>query len=366
LAACAIALCLARPAAAQPTDQGPNQSLTVEVEGRVRVATEPGMTSPLTVTITNISDITLESGVACDAPPGWRAQPPTARVVLAPGERFVWPVTLTAPALDEGSSGRPQILVRVRAVPLDARGPARQAAAVTRRLPVPIDAVLGPVSDPTDGDSFLRLNGRSALRVDLERWTDRGPFTLEARVRATTPDGRSAVASNTQGSGFGIYWSVVPGSASLPAGYVHAAGHFVRVEADRPWDWARWTHLALVYDGQSLTFFVEGRPTERIAVLGLPDHNALPLMIGADVDDAGQAMSFFAGDLDDVRLSSVARYTEAFTPATEHGVDAHTLILLNFDEDPGAVFRNLATTNPQAGGHAWIIGSPEIVPESAD
>jgi hypothetical protein len=30
------------------------------------------------------------------------------------------------------------------------------------------------------------------------------------------------------------------------------------------------------------------------------------------------------------------------------------------------VFRNLATTNPRAGGHAWIIGSPEIVPESAD
>jgi len=61
----------------------------------------------------------------------------------------------------------------------------------------------------------------------------------------------------------------------------------------------------------------------------------VPLLVGADVDDAGNASSHFQGRIDEVRVSDVARYSEPFTPRERFEPDGDTRLLLHLDADVG-------------------------------
>ncbi len=201
------------------------------------------------------------------------------------------------------------------------------------------------------GDGFLRLDGRSALRVQLDRTPE--VLTLEAWVRGGAPKGRQGLLCKTEDSGFAIFWSDVADGGTLPAGFVHAGGAYASVGADRPWDFARWTHIALTYDGARVRFFVDGRLTAQAEASGAVTPNTLPLVIGADVDAQGRAVSFWKGDLDEVRLSRTARYTQDFEPTRRLTRDADTLVLLSFD----------APLETESSGPAQIglVGQPRVV-----
>ncbi len=210
---------------------------------------------------------------------------------------------------------------------------------------------------PAGGDEipngFLRLDGRSALLVELGEHPER--LTVEAWVRGGPPRGRQGLLCNTDGSGFAIFWSDAADGEALPTGFVHTGGGYAAVGADRPWDFARWTHLAMSYDGERARFFVNGRLTGEAAATGPVTPNRLPLVIGADVDRSGGdggdggAVSFWKGDLDEVRVSRAARYTGDFTPARRLGRDADTVLLLNFD---GPLEEELAE---------GVVGRPRVV-----
>ncbi len=320
-------------------------------EGTIRVSPEAGQTSTVRATLTNPATKPVEAVVTLDLPPGWTASPRECRVRLDPGEPSSFAFEVTAGAIGDR---RPQPALRVRArYPVSSGG----EEAVSVRRPIAVEAVL-PDPAETRGvpDGFLRLDGRSALRVDLPERPDR--FTLEAWVRSSAPKGRQGVLCNTESSGFGIFWSDAPSGESLPAGYLHAGGRYARAQAPEPWDWARWTHLALVHDGETLTLFVDGRPAASSPTDGEPLHNALPLMVGADVNASSEAVSFWTGDIDEVRFSSVARYTGPFEPARRHEPDADTLLLLHLDAAHGAVFPDAS----DAGAHAWAVGAPVVAP----
>jgi hypothetical protein len=131
---------------------------------------------------------------------------------------------------------------------------------------------------------------------------------------------------------------------------------YVSAGADRPWDFARWTHIALTYDGARVRFFVDGRLTGEAEATGPVTPNTLPLVIGADVDAQGRAVSFWKGDLDEVRLSRVARYTQEFEPARRLSRDADTIVLLGFDEPLEADMK--AAIGASAIG---LVGRPRVI-----
>jgi hypothetical protein len=324
----------------------------IDLQGRAEIAPEPGRTARVTAVLTNPTRKPLEIVIGADAPDGWTLVPRETRAALAPGQRVEWAFDAVAPAL---ADQRPELTLRVRArYPLTTG----EEQPVSIRLPVPVDPVLPDFEAASTGeppDGFLRLNGRSALRVHLDQRPE--TFTLEAWARGATPRGRQGLIANTESSGFGLFWSDAPAAASLPTGYAHAGAEYARAEAQQPWDWARWTHLALVFDGRTLSLFVDGRLAESAPAKGALDHNSLPLMIGADVDTRGQPTSYWTGDLDEVRLSRTARYDADFTPPERHARDDHTLLLLRFDHDLGPVFPDASP----ARNHAWAAGSPEVV-----
>ncbi|MBL8755602.1 MAG: LamG domain-containing protein, partial [Planctomycetes bacterium] len=97
----------------------------------------------------------------------------------------------------------------------------------------------------------------------------------------------------------------------------------------------RWQHVAGVFDGSEVRVYVDGLLVARKAGKGARKANELPLLVGADPDGNGAPTSFFAGLVDDVRLSKVARYQAEFVPAGNHAADAETVLLLPCDLDFG-------------------------------
>jgi hypothetical protein len=76
--------------------------------------------------------------------------------------------------------------------------------------------------------------------------------------------------------------------------------------------------------------------------------------VGADPDRNGAPVSSLRGLLDEVRVSSVARYGEApFVPAERFEPEASTLLLLHLDGAMGAV-----APDASAGQrHAFRVGA---------
>lgn len=233
----------------------------------------------------------------------------------------------------------------------------RISSSVQARVDLP---ELANLATPEE-NHVLRLDGESALRVDLPEPLD--ALTLEAWVRGSATTERTGLIAKTQGSAFGIFWS--DSGHDTPGGFVHSqrlpsgSAGYASVWAKEPWDYDQWTHVALVWDGEVVRFFVDGRPQGEAACPAPATWNQLPLWIGADPDGRGNAMSFFTGELDEVRLSNVARYDAPFEPKHEpYRADAQTELLLHLDT-------HLGDLHPDASGrkrHAWAQGQPELVP----
>ena len=81
-----------------------------------------------------------------------------------------------------------------------------------------------------------------------------------------------------------------------------------------------------------MRLYLDGALLDTAKAAGKRDTNALPLLIGADVDKAGNPASPFDGELDELRLSKSARYTvKSFTPARRLERDGETLLWLPMD-----------------------------------
>jgi len=94
-----------------------------------------------------------------------------------------------------------------------------------------------------------------------------------------------------------------------------------------------WHHLAVVNDGERLTLYVDGT-AEGASPTGaeqlVPDES--DLVFGANLRQG----SFLLGKLDEVRISSTARYDGDFEPAERFELDGATIALWHFDEGEGA------------------------------
>lgn len=123
-----------------------------------------------------------------------------------------------------------------------------------------------------------------------------------------------------------------------------------------------WHHVAAVRDaGGGLTLWVNGQLADSApgpaGDLSYRDGRATAwpasdpyLVLAAEKHDAGAAYPSFSGWLDELRLSSVARYASPFVPARAPFVpDGATTALYHFDEGAGDTLRDVAGSHPDHG-----------------
>ncbi|MGQ0576686.1 MAG: PKD domain-containing protein [Pseudonocardia sp.] len=133
----------------------------------------------------------------------------------------------------------------------------------------------------------------------------------------------------------------------------------------------RWHHVALTRTGAdgTLRLFVDGQidaepaagpvgdvsypdgAVPEASCNGQPCTNSDPyLVIGAEKHDVGPEYPSFTGLVDELRLSTVVRYTGPFAlPTGAFAVDGDTAALYHFDEGSGTVVRDAVTTAPSDG-----------------
>jgi len=115
-----------------------------------------------------------------------------------------------------------------------------------------------------------------------------------------------------------------------------------------------WHHIAVVRESSSLKLFANGSllSTETITGSGVADDTTSTLYVGSGDSN------FYRGYIDEVRISTSARYSTAFTPSTVSFTnDADTVLLLHaddFTDDGGIAYGEDPYIVVQAGGSPVI------------
>jgi hypothetical protein len=113
-------------------------------------------------------------------------------------------------------------------------------------------------------------------------------------------------------------------------------------------------HRAIVCDGQQLDYYINGvwqgertiQPQDQLM------WRMRQLTIGCKLGRT----DFFKGDIDQLRVSKVARYRNNFSAVTSVSDDDATLALYNFDEGMGEVLKDASGNGNDAkiSGATWI------------
>jgi hypothetical protein len=160
-----------------------------------------------------------------------------------------------------------------------------------------------------------------------------GPFTLEAWVKPLQVNGVRALLGKTEASELGLV--LMRGRPQL---YLHVDGAYTTVTTPAEYrvTTGHWHHVASCFDGAEVRLYLDGHLVARQAAAGTRTTNQYPLYVGAEPDARGNPNLFFAGQLDEVRISTTARYgEEAFTPARPVAADEATALLLHLDATVG-------------------------------
>jgi hypothetical protein len=221
-------------------------------------------------------------------------------------------------------------------------------------LDVPLQADLAPPPRGA-GEMGLVLDGRrDALRVASDQLAlEDGPLTLECWFKAHRFGERTGLITKAENSEFGIFVN-----QGAPAFIVFLGDRYAEARADGPpLAPGRWHHVAGVFDGGEVRLYLDGKLAGAVKRSGVRRSNGLPLLVGADVDAGGAAVSHFDGTIDAVRLSHAARYSgPAFQPARRLPADPHTRLLLDMDGAVGP----WAYDGSGRAAHPTIEGSPRF------
>ncbi|GEM_PF-2581146 len=212
---------------------------------------------------------------------------------------------------------------------------------------------IGPACYSLDfsGDGYVSVHDAPELRL-FE--TD---FTVEAWVRRTGTDGSQQTVAYKRGTGNEEGWGLyvdIDGNAGNFA-WVQSRGGDPALAATSTELPGTWTHVAYSYDwdanaGEGTgTFHVGGFPAGS-DILPSPSGTAdAALNIGRD---GAFDSHYFDGQLDDVRISSIARYDGLFNPANQAIVaDADTIAVWRLEEGEGTLAQD---TGPN-GFHGTVV-----------
>lgn len=229
------------------------------------------------------------------------------------------------------------------------------------RIPLPPRKIDLPVTLRSLPEDFfkaspqrvLRLDGKSAVRVEMgnNRLPD-GPFTVEARVLPATDKTNGDILSKAEQSEFALNMA-----SNVPGFHAFIDGRYTSAIAAEALPAGKWAHVAGVYDGKSLTLYVNGKPAASVPAAGKRTVNPLPLYIGANPDARSAPTQFLTGVLDEARLSSTARYTGEFAPEAIHTRDDATVYLFHCDEALGPFL----PSDSAGSSYGTFTGKPELI-----
>lgn len=169
---------------------------------------------------------------------------------------------------------------------------------------------------------------QSTSVVELDLGAD---FTVEAWIRTDSADATGVIASYRGVGTTG--WSLeIDDTSHLLFGFFDNNGAWNEALGNDVADLGPgWHHVAGTKRGTSIYLHVDGQ----VAATGpCSEANSAPtvaIVLGTETD--GEPLVGIA--IDDLRISNVARYQEAFEPEAELAADPSTLVLLALDEADG-------------------------------
>lgn len=295
-----------------------------------------------------------------------------------------------------------------------------------RRALTTIAAVLGLLAVVTASASSLRFFGNGVndidrIKIEIDNVADNNPgppadvgatdFTIEFWLIATMDNSAGAVACGPNNEWItgnvvldrdrylqGRAWGLSLGAGRAAFGVLNNGGgmrticgstdlrdgswHHVAVQRRRSdghlWIWVDGA-LEVDQDGPDgdISYPDDGVPGNFCGPSGNANcNNSDPfIVIGAEKHDAGSGYPSFSGWVDEIRISTVLRYSAAFTPSTQAFVaDADTVGLYHLDEGSGdfigdSAFNSLSPGERRYGGNPpgpqWATESPFLVGSNA-
>ena len=108
-----------------------------------------------------------------------------------------------------------------------------------------------------------------------------------------------------------------------------------------------WHHVAVTYDGTTARVFVNGAPGPAATIGAITQGPSFRI-------GGFPGYGFFNGDVDDVRISNIVRYTGTFTPpsSTSLTTDANTRAFYRFNEGSGQT-----TVDASGNGYNLTLGT---------
>jgi biopolymer transport protein ExbB len=197
-----------------------------------------------------------------------------------------------------------------------------------------------------------RFTGASAINVPASTSLAvkaGDPFTFSTWVKYTAPQARAALYARHDGAG-----SLIVG-IDQGAPFVEVNGSAVPVKLASPQALraGQWSHVAATADGKTVTLYVNGRSVAS-GPGALPALNT-PTGIGGDVQ-AGSGVASFAGSMDEVRISRVARSAAVMLADAEAQGPANKLIVFGADEkQSGFGFGYFGIIIKSVTIDAWVV-----------
>ncbi|MGE3165597.1 MAG: LamG-like jellyroll fold domain-containing protein [Planctomycetota bacterium] len=278
---------------------------------------------------------------------GWRVRPDHHHAYLEPGARRE--VVFAGEGPRDSGGSLPEFVEEVTYLAEHAR--IQLPSRVVRPAAVLTEVI---ADDFAPADAWLALDGKQACAAVASPFGSppQGAFAIEAWIWPDQSHGQRSILAKSESSEY--FLAMTDGR---PAFGVHLGGAYVTARAQEPIPGGAWTHVAGVFDATRVRLFVNGRVVAERPAQGDRTINTLPLFIGAEPTRRGDPNEFFCGRIDEVRISSTARYTVDFTPERTHPVDERTLLLLHFDRALGP----FAPDHSQNAGHAELRGAASIV-----
>ena len=283
--------------------------------------------------------------------PRWVCTPDHGHAKIGPGEKKSFTIDLGREPSGFEDLVRPELLLQV-----DYLEEQRRLTYPDRLYPVPIALTDLPDGTFADRSSALRVNEKSALIVasDHLQLPD-GPMTVEAWFRCEEIGSRQAIVAKAENSEFALLIN-----EDVPTFIIHLGGRYRKLTGQagdiKP---GKWHHLAGVADGTAVRLYLDGKLVDRGGGRGARKRNDLPLLIGADPSNYGIPTSFFNGWIDEVHISSTARYQgRQVNPRRRQSPDEQSVLLLHMDQTYGPFFLDQSPCH----AHAEKLGHAECLP----
>lgn len=320
--------------------------------GRGAFTKELGVEGTCTLEVRNPSKRPIEVTVVPESDDSrWTFAPDHVHAKIEPGSKASIELAVRRPSATLDAAFR----IPVASVQVDYLGDGLRVPLPLREWAMPLDLAHLPLPPVPDTERVVVLDGvDDALLVGArDLVVPDGPFTVEGWLNATEFRKRQGFLCRTESSEFGIFVN-----EGAPEFSVHLDGNYTTAEAREPkLTVGKWHHVAGVFDGSEVRVYVDGAVVARRKGSGKRSRNDLPLVIGGDVGQGGVPNSFFPGKLDEVRVSSVARYAkDEFEPTRRFEADGDTLLLLHMDGMSGPWFPDSSSKT----AHATAAGKPEI------